>query len=532
MGRIDAGRLASRVDGLLERWRQPGVPGVAVAVTEGGVALVERHAGLASLELGVPVGPGTCFRIASVSKQFTTAAIHLLAAEGRLDIDAPARRWLPELADFGTPLTISHFMHNVSGLRDMLEIMRQGGVDLGFPVTREQLLDGVWRQRTLNFMPGSRYLYCNTGFMLLGLIVERVSGEPLPDFLARRIFRPLGMSRTRMTPSPYEPVPGLATGYLPAEGGWVRAAHAFPLGGEGGLVSCTEDLARWERNYTTHQVGGAGLAEALQHRIRFNRGGLCDYACGIAAGNHRGQPTFNHGGLWPGYKTEFLRVPGLDLAIFCISNDGGADPYHLAHDILDALLDDTPGGEPKPPYPPRGGAGAAGRAAGATGRPAPPSISASTTRDCPWAAPTASPSASSRRPTGGWRPAGWPATSSAASTPTGRWRSSSMPGLPPPTIAWRRTRRCRRGSTGATPTPRPVPPGPSPGKAVSVAGPVAAAAGPWAVEAVEGDDLPPLAAGQPVQGLARRARAVPGGRSDGLHVTGNRARQLVYARID
>ena len=144
-------------------------------------------------------------------------AILLLAAEGRLDLQDAARSHLPELPDFGTPVTVAHLMHNSSGLRDMLEIMRQGGVDLGMGVGTDTLLDGICRQRTLNFAPGTRFLYSNTNFLLLGLIVERLSGQPLARFLGHRIFAPLGMARTAHVPDPFAPVPGLATGYLPHE---------------------------------------------------------------------------------------------------------------------------------------------------------------------------------------------------------------------------------------------------------------------------------------------------------------------------
>jgi D-aminopeptidase len=350
---LDTTLLIRRVDRLVEPWAAPGTPGVAVGVVRDGALVLHRCAGLASLELGVPVGPATTFRIASVSKQFTCAAIHLLAQEGKLDIQAQARSILPELPDYGTPITIAQLMHNVSGIRDMLEIMRQGGIDLGFPITQDDLLAGICRQRALNFVPGSRYLYSNTGFFLLGLIVERISGEPLPAFLERRIFAPLGMNRTRMTPSVQEPVPGLATGYLPKQSGWVRAAHAFPIGGEGGLVSCVEDLCLWDRNFTTHRVGGPALTQALETQIDFTGGGRNFYACGLSAGVHRGVRTLSHGGLWPGYKTEFLRAPERGVTVICISNNGGSDPYHLARDILDVILDGLPGVHPLPALPSR-----------------------------------------------------------------------------------------------------------------------------------------------------------------------------------
>lgn len=345
-------RLQRRVRALLSPW-DGAVPGMTVGIVRDGALVVHESAGLASLELGVPIGPQTCFRIASVSKQFTCAAILLLAAEGRLDLQDAARSHLPELPDFGTPVTVAHLMHNSSGLRDMLEIMRQGGVDLGMACTTADLLAGICRQRTLNFAPGSRFLYSNTNFLLLGLIVERLTGDTLGRFLDRRIFTPLGMTRTRLTPDPREPAPGLATGYLPAPDGFRRAAHGFPLGGEGGLVSCVEDLALWDSNFASGLVGGTALPAALETQVAFTGGVTNLYARGLRIDNWRGVRTVSHGGLWPGYRTEFLRAPAHGCTVIAITNTGAADPAALAHDVLDAVLDGRPELHPVPSLPPR-----------------------------------------------------------------------------------------------------------------------------------------------------------------------------------
>ncbi len=314
-------------------------PGATVGVVLGGELAVHRSAGLASLELGVPIGPATTFRIASVSKQFTCAAILLLAEDGKLKLDDDIRAWLPELPDYGSTITIDHLMHNTSGLRDMLEIMRLGGADLSTPVRPEDLMDGICRQRTLNFAPGSRYLYSNTNFLLLGRIAERAAGEGLRAFLARRIFTPAGMNNTGMVETTTEPVAHLATGYLPAPGGgFVRAQHGFPLHGEGGLVSCVTDLALWHRNFTTMRVCGKAVLDGLTVRAPFTGGMMNGYARGLQASRARGFDTVSHGGLWPGYRTEFLRVPALDAAVIVIANNAAVDPYHLGQRVLDALV--------------------------------------------------------------------------------------------------------------------------------------------------------------------------------------------------
>ena len=191
--------LRRRADRLLAGWRATSGPGVAIGVVLGNDLAIHESAGLASIEHDVPIGPATTFRIASVSKQFTCAAILLLAAEGKLSPDDDVRDHLPTFPDLGHRITLDHLMHNTSGIRDMLEIMRLGGIDLSHPIEPQDLLDGVNRQRGLNFEPGTRYLYSNSNFMLLGRIVEQVSGEPFRDFLDHRIDR----KSTRLNSSHY-----------------------------------------------------------------------------------------------------------------------------------------------------------------------------------------------------------------------------------------------------------------------------------------------------------------------------------------
>lgn len=352
---LDLLRLERRAEALLVPWEGSRGPGVTVGVVLGGALALHRSAGLASVELGVPIGPRTRFRIASVSKQFTTAAVLVLAREGKLDLEDEARTYLPELPQYEQGrVTVAHLMHNTSGIRDMLEIMRQGGADLGVPIGRQALLDGIFRQRTPNFVPGTRFLYSNSNFLLLGLIAERLSGQPLDKFLEQRFFAPLGMTATSLASDMQRVVPHLATGYLPAgDGGWRRAPHAFPLGGEGGLVSSVEDLALWDRALATGRGIGDWLAPALSRQAPFPNGSVNRYARGQVVRPYRGTDTISHGGLWPGYRTEFLRVPEHDATIIVISNDGSADPNLLAHQTLDALIEDRPGVHALPALPGR-----------------------------------------------------------------------------------------------------------------------------------------------------------------------------------
>nr|WP_314075973.1 serine hydrolase domain-containing protein [uncultured Roseococcus sp.] len=331
---LDLLRLERCLDRLLDL--PAGAPGATIGVARDGRILAHRSAGLASVELGVSIGPGTNFRIASVSKQFTCAAILLLAREGRLAPSDPIRRHLPQLPAILDSITLDHLMRNTSGLRDMLELNRLGGVDLGTPLAEEELDASIARQSTLNFPPGTRYLYCNSGFRLLGQVVERLSGQSLAAFLETRFFAPLGMTRTRHTPSVATPIPNLATGYLPEGGGFVRATQGFPLGGEGGLVSCVEDLMLWADAMAKGALGN--LAAELEALVPFPNGEPGRYARGLQVDAWRGLDTVSHGGLWPGYKTAYLRIPAKGLTVVAIANNAALDPAALANAAAAAAL--------------------------------------------------------------------------------------------------------------------------------------------------------------------------------------------------
>ncbi|MFL1464017.1 serine hydrolase domain-containing protein [Roseococcus sp. DSY-14] len=345
---LDLLRLERRVGLMLAPLA--GGPGAAVGVARDGALLLRRGGGLASLEHQVPIGPDTAFRIASVSKHVTCAALLLLEREGRLRLDDPLGKHLPALPAAFHPLPLRLLAQNRAGLRDMFELARLGGLDLSHPVSEAEL-DGLIAPATgLNFAPGTRFLYSNTGFRWLGQAIEAVEGAPLAEVLDRRIFAPLGMTRTRHAPDLLAPVPGLATGHL-ADGR--RAPHGFPLGGEGGLVSTVEDLALWARALSLETLGP--LEAALAEAPPFPGGAPGRYGLGLEVGEWRGLRLHAHGGLWPGYRSAFLRVPSRRLTVMVLANSAGLDPLAMALEVLAAALAGDAGLRPAPPAPPADG---------------------------------------------------------------------------------------------------------------------------------------------------------------------------------
>ena len=335
---IETIALERRVTALFSRYLQPGSPGAVVGVMRGGTIEMCKGYGLASIELGVPIRPDTRFRIASVSKQFTVTAALMLAAEGKLKLSDPPHKHLPELAEL--PVTIDQMMRNSSGLPDFLELLRLGGHGLDRPARPEDLLAACLRNRHLNFTPGSRFLYSNTNFLLLGLIVEKLAKKKLGDFLAERVFRPLGMTSTMLAAEIDTVIPGLATGYLgDAASGFRRAAHAYPQGGEGGLTSTVEDLLIWSRHFDRPTLEPKTLPAQLAAVAPLLGGHANKYRRGMQADDLRGLATIGHGGLWPGFRTEFLRVPDADLSVVVIANLASIDPWRQARAIAALALE-------------------------------------------------------------------------------------------------------------------------------------------------------------------------------------------------
>jgi len=331
--------LEKRVDALFANLDQQPMPGYAVGVMQQGRILLSKGYGMASLELGVPIRADTVFRVASVSKQFTVSAILMLASEGLLSLSDDVRWHITELPELPATVTLEHLMRNTSGLPDFLEMLRLGGVGLDVNLGRDRMLELICQNRHLNFAPGSRFLYCNTNFLLLGLIVERVSKQTLAAFLKQRIFEPLGMSRTAMTRETDSVVPGLASAYLQGpDGQFRRASHAFEQGGEGGMVSTVEDLMIWSRHFESPVLKPADLPAQLTAATALSNGSPSPYARGIEHGQLAAMATVGHGGLWPGFKTEFLRIPQQALTVVVIANSGSLEPYRMAREVASAVL--------------------------------------------------------------------------------------------------------------------------------------------------------------------------------------------------
>jgi CubicO group peptidase (beta-lactamase class C family) len=334
--------LAKSVDAIFADYAKPGSPGCSLAVIRDGRIVYEKGYGLANVEHGVPIDPKrTVFDIGSTSKQFTAASVLLLAKDGKLSLDDDVHKLLPELPDYGKPVTIRHLLHHTSGIRDYINLMAMGGINFEDYTTDDDALAAIVRQKTLDFPPGSEHSYSNSGYFLLSQIIKRASGKTFREFAQERIFTPLGMSNTRILDDHSAIIPHRATAYGPRPGGGFGVEMSnWEQTGDGAVQTTVEDLAKWDQNFYDPKVGGPWLIEQLQTTGTLNSGEKIDYARGLGVDEYRGLRRVSHSGGWAGYRAELMRFPDQKLSVVTLCNLGNTNPTALAQQVTDLYLAD------------------------------------------------------------------------------------------------------------------------------------------------------------------------------------------------
>ena len=330
---------SKRVDELFQKMDTTVSPGCALSVMRDGHIIYERGYGMADLDHNVPITPTTVFHVASMSKQFTAASILMLAQEGKLSLDDPVRKYIPELPDFGTPVTIRQLIHHTSGLRDQWDLLGLSGwrysLDL---ITDDDVLSVISRQKDLNFTPGSKHLYSNTGYTLLAQVVKRVSGQSFREFTTARIFEPLNMKSTHFRDDHAEIVKNMAYGYEPAKDTFRISLTNFDTVGATSLLTTVEDLLHWDENFYHPAVGGEALIKQMVERGKLNNGEQLSYASGLDMGSYRGLKTVDHGGADAGYRSDMVRFPDQHFSVACLCNLATANPGELTRKVAEIYL--------------------------------------------------------------------------------------------------------------------------------------------------------------------------------------------------
>ena len=329
-----------RVDQIFAVYDKSESPGCSLGVIRNGNLVYRKAYGSASLELRVPLSPESVFYMGSVSKQFTAAAIVLAAEQGYLSLDDNVRKYIPELPDYGHVITVRQMIHQTSGFRDFFTLFYLSGHDVGDFNSPEDILKIVVRQRGLNNIPGDEWIYSNTNYFLLGIVVSRATKKSLREFAAENIFQPLAMSHTLFYDDHTLVVPGRVAAYssAPHDSFRVDWSTTYEVVGGGGLMSTVDDLLLWDRNFYANRLGKGTLVQKLQTPGVLNDGNKISYAMGLDLGSYRGLPIVEHGGALFGYRTELLRFPEQKFSVICLCNIASAVPENLARQVADIYL--------------------------------------------------------------------------------------------------------------------------------------------------------------------------------------------------
>ncbi|HEX5870473.1 MAG TPA: serine hydrolase domain-containing protein, partial [Longimicrobium sp.] len=334
-----------RVDSLFAAWNNPQSAGCAVGVAQNGRTVLARAYGSANLEHDIPNTPETVFEAGSVSKQFTAAAIVLLARQGKLSLEDDVRKYVPEVPDYGTTITLRHLLNHTSGLRDWGSVVQLAGWPRGTRIhTHAHALDVISRQKSLNFTPGAEYSYSNTGYNLLAIIVERVSGMSFNEFSRRELFQPLGMTRTEWRDDFTRTVKGRASAYVFSDSAWHLQMPFENVHGNGGLLTTVGDLLRWNQALDSGTIAGL---DTLETQGVLSNGRQIAYALGLSVGEVRGLREVSHSGATAGYRAYLARYPETGVSVALLCNAGNANP-ELATRAAAAFMADRLGPEGGP----------------------------------------------------------------------------------------------------------------------------------------------------------------------------------------
>ena len=325
-----AAGLEPKVESILSAYSGR-VPGASLLVLRDGDVALRESRGFADLEAGLATTPGTNFRLASVSKQFTAMAVLLLVQDGVLELDGPVRKWLPSLPAATRDVTLRQLLSHRSGVVDYEDFVPDEA-----PQVRDadvlRILES--QDRTL-FAPGSDYRYSNSGYALLALVVERASGEDYPGFLRGRIFAPLGMAATLARVDEGPAVANRAFGYRLEEGAWVRRDQSSTSAvlGDGGVYSSVDDLAKWDAALYDDRL----LGDALRGEMFSRQGPTDDPETDYGFGWRLTGSTLWHSGESMGFRNVLVRDPSRRTTVILLSNRDDPEPYAFVRPLLDCF---------------------------------------------------------------------------------------------------------------------------------------------------------------------------------------------------
>jgi CubicO group peptidase (beta-lactamase class C family) len=321
--------MSSGIDDLMCRYAGA-VPGASVLVVRDGVSVVRRAYGLANVEEAIAATPATNYRLASLTKQFTAAAILLLVQDGQLGLDDPVRKWLPTLPEATRAITVRHLLTHTSGLIDYEDVIPGS---MTCQLHDADVLAILETQACTYFSPGANYRYSNSGYALLALIVESASGRAFASFMQERMFRPLEMLNTVAHVDRRSTVVKRAFGYTETNGSWLRTDQdrTSAVLGDGGIYSSIDDLAKWDASLVNQQLLRAELLRMASEPATATDDPTTAYGFGWRVSGE----TIWHSGESIGFRNVIARFPKRGLTVVILTNRNDGEPFRSALAIAD-----------------------------------------------------------------------------------------------------------------------------------------------------------------------------------------------------
>ena len=333
--------LNKRIDSIFADYDKINSPGCALAILKDGKIVYKKGYGISNLDYNIAISPSSIFHVASLSKQFTAAAIVLLSLQGKLSLTDDIRKYLPEVPDFGRTITFNHLIHHTSGLRDQWDLLYLAGWREDDLIKEKDILEMLTRQKSLNFLPGDEEVYCNTGYTLLAVAVKRITGVSLRAYADSVFFKPLEMTTTHFHSDHSEITVNRTSAYQKADNGkWKISIPVFDTYGATSLFTTVEDLAKWDENFYSKKVGGNDFIHAMQVTGLLNNKASQTYASGLFITTYKGYKTVQHSGADAGYRSNFTRFPEEHFSVILLANLANIRVKTLSNKVADIFLKD------------------------------------------------------------------------------------------------------------------------------------------------------------------------------------------------
>ncbi|MEP7323056.1 MAG: serine hydrolase domain-containing protein [Saprospiraceae bacterium] len=331
-----------KIDLLFKKWDTNNSPGCSIGIIRNDSLLFAKGYGMANLEYSIPIKPETIFHMASVSKQFTAYAVVLLAKQGKLKLDDDIHKYLTWFPDLKEKITIRNLLNHTSGIRDQWQLLAISGTRIDDVITQDHIVKILSKQQELNFKPGERYSYSNSGFTMLAEIVKSVTGQSLRQFTDSVIFRPLGMNSTHFHDDYTEIVKNRSYSYERTDSNhFENSILSYSNAGATSLFTNINDMSKWVMNFYHHTIGDQHDIDQLTQKGKLNNNKELNYALGISSDMYRGWKQFSHSGGDAGYRTYITVFPDLKMGFLVFSNLGDFGPVNMAYELANLFIKDT-----------------------------------------------------------------------------------------------------------------------------------------------------------------------------------------------